>query len=70
MRRPQIMEARMEQISRRPAIGRLFDLPLIFKLGRRSERPAPRSQAEIDRLPKGWERLSESTRARMARLGI
>jgi hypothetical protein len=61
----------MEQVTKRAAIGKLFELPLIFKFKRgRQERPAPRSQHEIDRLSKGWERKSESMRARMARIGI
>jgi len=61
----------MEQVIRRPAYLRLLEVSLIswFKRARR-QRPVPRNQADIDRLPKGWERKSESTRAKMARLEI
>ena len=50
---------------------KLYELSFIPMLNRRRrERPAPVSQAEIDRLPRGWELKSESTRAKMARIGI
>lgn len=61
----------MEEVIKKPGIGRLRQMPFISKFRRRlRERPAPRSQAEIDRLAKGWEQKSQSTRARMARIGI
>ncbi|HKA17935.1 MAG TPA: hypothetical protein VKN18_06420 [Blastocatellia bacterium] len=60
----------MEQTIRKPGIAFLRKVyPLWLKrLGH--QRPAPKSQAEIDRLSKGWERESQSLRARMARIGI
>jgi len=61
----------MEHVTKRPDVGKLFELRFIFKLKRgRQERPAPRTQGEIDRLSNGWEHDSESMRARMARIGI
>ena len=61
----------MEVVIKKPGVGKLRELPFFFKLRRiRQERPAPRSQAEIDRLANGWEHKSQSTRARMARIGI
>ena len=61
----------MERVIKKTGFKRLSGWPLIsrFKRNRRL-RPAPGSQWEIDRLSKGWERESESTRARMARIGI
>jgi hypothetical protein len=65
------MEIIMEQVIKKIIFVKLRESSLISLLrSRRLERPAPRSQAEIDRLPRGWERDSESTRARMARIGI
>ena len=61
----------MEQVIRRPTIERLLERTFIARLKwGRQQRPAPGNQADIDRLPKGWEWESESTRARMARIGI
>lgn len=61
----------MQQIIRKPIAVKFYELSFISRLRRsRHERPAPVSQAEIDRLPRGWERKSESTRAKMARIGI
>ncbi|HVF91072.1 MAG TPA: hypothetical protein VNH22_13465 [Blastocatellia bacterium] len=61
----------MEQLIKKPVIARLYESPLVSRLRRGGrERPAPGSQAEIDRLSKGWERESDSTRAKMARIGI
>ncbi len=57
----------MQQVIKKPVIVKLYELSFIFRL---NERPAPISQAEIDRLPQGWELKSESTRAKMARIGI
>ena len=61
----------MEEVIKKPVVVRLRQMPLISKFRRRlQERPAPRSQADIDRLATGWEQKSQSTRARMARIGI
>jgi hypothetical protein len=61
----------MQHVIKKPVTLKLYELSLISRLRRRrGERPAPVSQAEIDRLPQGWERKSESTRAKMARIGI
>ena len=57
--------------ARRKASPGLFQMLSLLRLRRTSSlRPAPKSQAEIDRMLKGWERHSESIRAKMARIGI
>jgi hypothetical protein len=61
----------MEQVIKKPILVKLRKSLLISRLLRDTgTRPAPRSQWEIDKLSKGWERYSESTRAKMARIGI
>jgi hypothetical protein len=59
----------MEHIIKKPhlAILRTF---LVLRLKPAGQQYGPRSQAEIDRLTKGWERKSESIRAKMVRIGI
>jgi hypothetical protein len=61
----------MEQIIKKPILVKLRESLLISRLLRDTDsRPAPQSQREIDKLAKGWECHSESTRAKMARIGI
>jgi hypothetical protein len=68
---PILEEAFMEQIIKKPFWLRLRRSSLIGRLlGNHHQRPAPASQWEIDRLAMGWERQSNSTRAKMARIGI
>jgi hypothetical protein len=61
----------MEQIIKKPIFLKLRQSQWLFGLlPDKSPRPAPASQLEIDRLAQGWEHHSESTRAKMARIGI
>lgn len=61
----------MEQVIKKAIIVKLRQSSFMSRLWQgHIQKPAPRSQAEIDRLPNGWERESESVRAKMARIGI
>lgn len=61
----------MEQIIKNQIFLKFRESRLLSRLLRdKSQRPAPASQWEIDRLAKGWEHYSESTRTKMARIGI
>jgi hypothetical protein len=68
---PILEAAFMEQIMKKPFWLRLRRSSLIDRLLRNNhQQTAPASQWEIDRLAKGWERHSNSTRAKMTRIGI
>jgi hypothetical protein len=61
----------MEQIMKKPFWVTLREMSLIGRLlGHGHQRPGPANQRDIDRLATGWQRHSNSTRARMARIGI